>query len=144
MTAGTAIVTPTGVAAFNRRWPCSELDSSRAYSFDFDDAGNLVDTDAPDGSAAAVMADDCRAFITRGERPEWGDTVSALAPMPDGAEDVSPDGVPFYVDAVDPGEFYAFALDADGETDGDNIIGPYASKADAWAAAMTPGGFVHG
>lgn len=58
------------------------------------------------------------------------------------AEHMNPDGVPFYVDRTEPGEFFAFALHADGEADGDNILGPYSSMSDALAAAMRPGGFL--
>lgn len=67
-------VSADGVAAFNRGWPCSELDSTRAYTFEFDDHGDLVDTDVPqehDGSAAAAMAEDCLALILDGTQPEW-------------------------------------------------------------------------
>lgn len=59
----------------------------------------------------------------------------------DFADDTNPDGVPFYVDRTDPGEFFAFALDANGDTDGDNIIGPFPSKAEAFGAAMQKGAF---
>lgn len=62
------------VATFNRRFPCSELRSSRAYWFEFDQSGDLVDTDVPehdDGNAASAMADDCRRLIMTGETAEW-------------------------------------------------------------------------
>lgn len=68
------IVSRDGVASFNRAWPCSELRSTRAYWFEFDARGDLVDTDIPqqdDGSAASAMADDCRAFLMDGVRPDW-------------------------------------------------------------------------
>ena len=68
------IVSREAVASFNRGWPCSELQSTRAYWFEFDASGDLIDTDVPehsDGSAAVAMADDCRAFLMEGERPEW-------------------------------------------------------------------------
>lgn len=68
------IVSRDAVASFNRAWPCSSLRASRAYWFEFDAAGDLVDTDCPeqdDGPAASAMADDCRAFLIEGRRPEW-------------------------------------------------------------------------
>jgi len=69
-------VTREGVAAFNRQWPCSELRPSRAYWFEFDEHGDLVDTDCPeqdDGAAAAAMADDCRTFLETGNEPSWAE-----------------------------------------------------------------------
>lgn len=71
---GKVRVSAAGVASFNRAWPCSSLRSSRAYWFEFDSTGDLVDTDCPesdDGPAASAMADDCRAFLREGVRPEW-------------------------------------------------------------------------
>lgn len=67
-------VSATGVALFNGRWPCSELRSTRAYWFEFDESGDLIDSDVPehdDGSAAVAMAADCLAWLDEGERPEW-------------------------------------------------------------------------
>lgn len=67
-------VSPTAVALFNSQWPCSELRSSRAYWFGFDESGDLVDTDCPqhdDGPAAAAMADDCKAFLFDDVLPDW-------------------------------------------------------------------------
>lgn len=55
-----------GVAAFNAAWPGSRLRTSRAYWFDFDESGNLVDTDVPeqdDGPEAAALSDDCKAWL---------------------------------------------------------------------------------
>lgn len=75
-TGGKVRVTMDGVAEFNRRWPCSELRSTRAYWFDFDANGDLVDTDVPehdDGSAATAMSDDCKAFLFEGKTPAWAD-----------------------------------------------------------------------
>ena len=69
-------VSREGVAAFNRRWPCSELRDSRAYWFEFDSDGNLIDTDVPeqdDGSAATAMAEDCKAFYFDDTMPEWAE-----------------------------------------------------------------------
>jgi hypothetical protein len=68
------IVSRAAVASFNRGWPCSKLQSSRAYWFEFDADGNLIDTDCPehsDGPEAAAMADDCKLFLFDGTRPEW-------------------------------------------------------------------------
>ena len=67
-------VSPDGVASFNRAWPCSELRSSRAYWFEFDREGDLIDSDVPhsdDGGAAAAMADDCKAWLFEGVAPTW-------------------------------------------------------------------------
>jgi hypothetical protein len=66
-------VSQVGVALFNRQWPCSSLRESRSYWFEFDNSGDLIDTDVPehdDGPAASAMADDCKAWIN-GEEPEW-------------------------------------------------------------------------
>lgn len=55
-----------GVAAFNAAWPGSRLSASRAYRFDFDEWGDLVDTDVPehsDGPEAAALSDDCKAWL---------------------------------------------------------------------------------
>jgi hypothetical protein len=67
------IVSREGVAAFNSSWPCSEL-RDRSYWFEFDDSGDLVDSDVPehdDGSAANAMAEDCRVWLFQDENPEW-------------------------------------------------------------------------
>src|ERR1039457_6231859 len=67
-------VSKDGVAAFNRQWPCSELRTSRAYWFEFENNGDLVDTDVPeqdDGTAAAAMADDAREFMFNDTLPGW-------------------------------------------------------------------------
>lgn len=71
---GKVRVSPEGVASFNRGWPCSELRATRAYWFEFDSDGDLVDSDLPhtdDGAAAVAVADDCREFLLEGTRPEW-------------------------------------------------------------------------
>lgn len=71
---GKVRVSREGVASFNRAWPCSTLRDSRAYWFEFDSDGDLVDTDCPehdDGPAASAMADDCREFLLEGTRPDW-------------------------------------------------------------------------
>lgn len=70
------IVSRDGIAAFNRTWPCSELRTSRAYWFEFDARGDLVDTDVPeqdDGSAAVALSDDCKAYLFDDEQPSWAD-----------------------------------------------------------------------
>ena len=68
------IVSRAGVASFNRGWPCSKLRDSRAYWFEFDADGDLIDTDCPesdDGPESVAMADDCKAFLFEGLQPEW-------------------------------------------------------------------------
>lgn len=62
------------VESFNRGWPCSTLRASRAYWFEFDESGDLVDTDCPeqdDGPAASAMADDCKAYLFDDLAPSW-------------------------------------------------------------------------
>ncbi|KRR21693.1 hypothetical protein [Bradyrhizobium retamae] len=62
------------VAAFNAAWPCSTLRSTRAYWFDFDSNGDLVDTDCPeqdDGPAASAMAEDCKAYLFDNVQAPW-------------------------------------------------------------------------
>lgn len=62
------------VRMFNLQWPCSELDSARAYWFEFDESGDLVDCDVPehsDGSAALAMSQDAQAWLEDGEEPAW-------------------------------------------------------------------------
>lgn len=59
---------------FNSVWPCSELRTSRHYWFEFAENGDLIDTDVPesdDGSAAAALSDDCKAWLFDGRQPEW-------------------------------------------------------------------------
>lgn len=68
------IVSRSEVAAFNRKWPCSKLSPTRHYWFEFDERGDLVDTDVPehsDGPEAAVMSDDCALFLLSGDVAEW-------------------------------------------------------------------------
>lgn len=68
------IVSREGVAAFNRQWPCSKLDSSRHYWFEFDDSGELVDCDVPehsDGIEANVLAGDAMQFFLEGDLPDY-------------------------------------------------------------------------
>jgi hypothetical protein len=67
-------VSRDGVAAFNRRWPGSSLRDSRAYWFEFDRNGDLIDVDVPeqdDGPAAAAMAEDCKAWLFDDVTPGW-------------------------------------------------------------------------
>lgn len=62
------------IAAFNRQWPCSELRATRAYWFEFDARGDLVDTDCPeqdDGAAASAVAADCKTFLETGALPDY-------------------------------------------------------------------------
>jgi len=54
------------IAAFNRTWPCSELRDTRAYWFEFDSTGDLVDTDVPeqdDGGAALALSQDAKTWL---------------------------------------------------------------------------------
>lgn len=67
-------VSPEGVTAFNRQWPGSTLRETRAYWFEFDGDGDLIDTDCPeqdDGPAAVAMADDCRDWLENEDWPNW-------------------------------------------------------------------------
>jgi hypothetical protein len=64
------------VARFNATWPGSKL-RDRAYWFEFDRNGDLVDTDVPeqdDGPEASAMADDCRAYYMDDIKPAWAKT----------------------------------------------------------------------
>lgn len=68
------IVSADAIESFNRAWPCSKLRSTRAYWFEFDYFGNLVDTDVPeqdDGPEASAMADDCKLYLQGYGRPNW-------------------------------------------------------------------------
>lgn len=68
------IVSRREVAAFNRAWPASKLNSDRSYWFEFDHRGDLVDTDVPehtDGPEAVAMADDCKAYLYDDVAPDW-------------------------------------------------------------------------
>ena len=70
------IVSRNEVARFNSKWPCSELRDSRSYWFEFDDNGDLIDTDVPehdDGTAARAMSDDCREWLFNDVQPEWAE-----------------------------------------------------------------------
>lgn len=70
----TVRVSAEGIASFNRGWPCSELRATRAYWFEFDESGDLIDTDCPlsdDGPAASAMCDDCKAYLQDGTNPDW-------------------------------------------------------------------------
>lgn len=67
-------VSKVGVALFNARWSCSELQSSRAYWFEFGENGDLIDCDVPehsDGLAAVALSHDCQAWLEDGTTPEW-------------------------------------------------------------------------
>lgn len=68
------IASREAVALFNAQWPCSTLRPTRAYWFEFDRDGNLVDTDCPeqdDGPAASALADDCKMYLFSEEQPAW-------------------------------------------------------------------------
>jgi hypothetical protein len=67
-------VSKEGVAAFNARWPCSSLRSSRSYWFEFGANGDLIDTDCPeedDGPASLAMSHDCQAWLENDKMPDW-------------------------------------------------------------------------
>lgn len=67
-------VTALGVRLFNAQWPCSKLRPTRGYWFEFDDDGELIDTDCPehdDGPEAAAMAGDCLEFLDGDKMPAW-------------------------------------------------------------------------
>lgn len=67
-------VSRDGMRLFNRGWPCSELSAHRAYWFEFDADGDLVDTDVPehsDGSASLAMSEDCKQFLFENTLPQW-------------------------------------------------------------------------
>ena len=60
------IVSRGEVQEFNRTWPCSELQNNRAYWFEFDTNGDLIDTDVPeqdDGGAATALSQDAYQFL---------------------------------------------------------------------------------
>ena len=68
------MVDQVGIALFNRRWPGSNLRTSRHYWFEFDNDGNLIDCDMPqhdDGTAAQALMEDCRAWLFDDVQPEW-------------------------------------------------------------------------
>ena len=67
-------VSHLGVRLFNAQWPCSRLDPQRAYWFEFDADGDLVDTDVPehsDGPEATALCDDAKAWLDDGTLPDW-------------------------------------------------------------------------
>lgn len=68
------IVSRAEVAAFNAQWPCSTLRATRAYWFEFNASGDLVDTDCPehdDGPAALAMSQDCQALLFDNVTADW-------------------------------------------------------------------------
>jgi hypothetical protein len=71
------MVTRNEVRLFNASWPCSTLNPNRAYWFEFDDSGDLVDTDMPEhtgkGGEAKAMSDDCRDWLMYGIGPDWAE-----------------------------------------------------------------------
>lgn len=59
------IVSRTEVIDFMRTFPCSGL-RERAYWFEFDENGDLIDTDIPehdDGPGAVALSQDAFAFL---------------------------------------------------------------------------------
>ena len=70
---GKVLISRDGVALFNKQWPGSKL-RNRAYWFDFDNDGNLVDCDVPeqdDGLEAASLAQDALNWLFHDEMPQW-------------------------------------------------------------------------
>ena len=70
---GKVLISRSGVALFNRQWPGSKL-RDRAYWFEFDRNGNLVDCDVPeqdDGFEAAALAQDASHWLFHDEMPQW-------------------------------------------------------------------------
>lgn len=62
------------IRLFNLQWPCSELSADRAYWFEFDESGDLVDCDVPehsDGAAALALSQDALAWLDEEEEPQW-------------------------------------------------------------------------
>ena len=60
------IVSREDAREFMSRFPCSGLDSTRHYWFEFDERGDLVDTDVPehsDGPGALALSQDAQAFL---------------------------------------------------------------------------------
>lgn len=54
------------ITKFNASYPCSTLRDSRAYWFEFDESGDLVDTDCPeqdDGPAALALSNDASTWL---------------------------------------------------------------------------------
>jgi hypothetical protein len=59
------------VAVFNASWPCSEL-RFRSYWFEFDEGGDLIDTDVPqqdDGRAAEALSQDAWKWLQDNHNP---------------------------------------------------------------------------
>lgn len=68
------IVSACDIASFNQGWPGSKLRASRAYWFEFDEEGDLCDTDCPesdDGPESQVLAQDCLEFLLEGVVPYY-------------------------------------------------------------------------
>ena len=66
ITENKVFVSKTDIKLFNLQFPCSELRATRAYWFEFDSSGNLIDHDVPeqcDGFACAALSEDCREFF---------------------------------------------------------------------------------
>lgn len=66
--------TREAVRLFNAQWPCSTLRSERAYWWEFDSDGELIDTDVPDqddGPAAVALSEDAYTWMKCGELPGW-------------------------------------------------------------------------
>lgn len=73
-------VSRTGIALFNRQYPCSTLSVTRAYWFEFAEDGELINDDIPshdECDETATLAADCLAWLDDGTSPDWA---------PDGVE----------------------------------------------------------
>lgn len=67
-------VSSHGIKLFNASWPGSGLNPERAYWYEFDEHGDLVDTDVPeqdDGPWSAALADDCKTWLFSNVYPTW-------------------------------------------------------------------------
>jgi len=61
------------VQTFARAWPGCKL-RDRAYWFEFDAGGDLIDTDVPshdDGAEAVALADVAKQYLMEGLFPRW-------------------------------------------------------------------------
>lgn len=83
-------VSSADVRRFNFAWPCSKLRASRGYWFEFDESGDLIDTDCPesdDGPESAAMAEDCKAWLEDDTLPDWAEleaSETAAEPQQEG------------------------------------------------------------
>ena len=69
-------ISKEGIAMFNAQWQGSELRSTRAYWYEFDNDGDLINTDVPeqdDGLASVALSHDAEEFFVNGTIPDWFD-----------------------------------------------------------------------